>query len=63
MLLLARGVGEKLRIGEDVTVTILGYKGNQIRIGIDAPRSVQIDREENFSRDSMEIQFEYRRAS
>lgn len=62
MLLLARSVGEKLIIGEDVTVTVLGLKGNQIRIGIDAPRSVRIDREENLSRDSIEIQFEYQRA-
>ena len=63
MLLLTRSVGDKLRIGEDVTVTVLGMKGNQIRIGIDAPRDVQIQREERSSRDSTEIQFEYRLAS
>jgi carbon storage regulator len=43
-------VGEKLVIGENVTVTILGVKGNQIRIGIDAPPEVQVHREEIFQR-------------
>ena len=46
MLILTRRVGEKLIIGENVTVTVLGVKGNQIRIGIDAPRDVQVNREE-----------------
>ena len=46
MLILTRRVGEKLVIGENVTVTVLGVKGNQIRIGIDAPRSVDVYREE-----------------
>ncbi|MDH3903057.1 MAG: carbon storage regulator CsrA [Xanthomonadales bacterium] len=63
MLLLTRSVGDKLIIGDDVTVTVLGMKGNQIRIGIDAPRDVQIEREERLSRSSREIQFEYRLAS
>jgi carbon storage regulator len=48
MLILTRRVGEKLIIGENVTVTVLGVKGNQIRIGIDAPRDVQVNREEIF---------------
>ena len=48
MLILTRRVGEKLIIGENVTVTVLGVKGNQIRIGIDAPRDVQVSREEIF---------------
>lgn len=50
MLLLTRKVGEKLRIGDDVTVSVLGVKGGQIRIGIDAPRHVKVNREEVFQR-------------
>jgi carbon storage regulator CsrA len=50
MLILTRRVGEKLIIGEDVTVTILSLKGNQIRIGIDAPRSVKVHRQEVYER-------------
>jgi len=46
MLILSRRIGEKLIIGENVTVTILAVKGNQVRIGIDAPRDVRVDREE-----------------
>ena len=50
MLVLTRRVGEKLVIGENVTVTILGVKGNQIRIGIDAPRDITVNREEVYQR-------------
>lgn len=50
MLLLTRKVGEKLRIGDDVTVSVLGVKGCQIRIGIEAPRDVKVHREEVFQR-------------
>ena len=50
MLILTRRIGEKLIIGENVTVTILGVKGRQIRIGIDAPRDVTVNREEIFQR-------------
>jgi len=50
MLILTRRVGEKLIIGDDVTVTILSLKGNQIRVGIDAPRSIKVHREEVFQR-------------
>ena len=46
MLILTRRTGEKLIIGEDVTVTMLGVKGRQVRIGIDAPRDVEVHREE-----------------
>jgi carbon storage regulator len=50
MLILTRRVGEKLVIGENVTVTVLGVKGNQVRIGIDAPRDVMVNREEIYQR-------------
>jgi len=63
MLLLTRSVGDRLKIGDNVTVTVVGFKGKQMLIGIDAPRDIQIEREERLSRESTEIQFEYRRAS
>jgi carbon storage regulator len=50
MLILTRRVGESVVIGEDVTVTVLGVKGNQVRIGINAPKSVAVHREEIFER-------------
>ena len=50
MLILTRRVGESLKIGEEVTVTVLGIKGNQIRVGIAAPKSVAVHREEIFER-------------
>jgi carbon storage regulator len=46
VLILSRRIGEKLIIGDNVTVTILAVKGNQVRIGIEAPRNVRVDREE-----------------
>ena len=46
MLILTRRVGESVVIGEDVTVTVLGVKGNQVRIGINAPKTVAVHREE-----------------
>lgn len=46
MLILSRRVGERLAIGDNVTLTVLGIKGNQIRLGIDAPRDVPVHREE-----------------
>lgn len=50
MLILTRRVGESVVIGEDVTVTVLGVKGNQVRIGINAPKTVAVHREEIFER-------------
>ena len=50
MLILTRRVGESVMIGEEVAVTVLGVKGNQVRIGINAPKTVTIHREEIFKR-------------
>lgn len=50
MLILTRGVGEALMIGDDVVVTVLGVKGNQVRIGVKAPRAVAVHREEIYER-------------
>lgn len=50
MLILTRHTGETLMIGDDVTVTVLGVKGNQVRIGINAPKDVQVHREEVYKR-------------
>ena len=50
MLILTRRVGETVMIGDDVTITILGVKGNQVRVGINAPKSVAVHREEIYER-------------
>lgn len=56
MLILTRRVGESLKINDNVTVTVLGIKGHQIRLGIDAPKSVSVHREEIYQRIQQEKQ-------
>ncbi|HIG78857.1 MAG TPA: carbon storage regulator CsrA [Cycloclasticus sp.] len=50
MLILTRKVGESLVIGDDVSIIVLGVKGNQVRIGVDAPKSVSVHREEIYNK-------------
>ena len=50
MLILTRRVGETLMVGDEVTVTVLGVKGNQVRLGVNAPRDVAVHREEIYQR-------------
>ena len=50
MLILTRRIGEVLRVGDEVSITVLGIKGNQVRIGIDAPKDVAVHREEIYQR-------------
>jgi carbon storage regulator len=56
MLILTRRVGETVMIGDEITVTVLGVKGNQVRMGINAPRTVAVHREEIFERMKLEEQ-------
>jgi carbon storage regulator len=46
MLVLTRRIGESLKIGTDITVTIINVRGDQVRVGIDAPKNIRVDREE-----------------
>jgi carbon storage regulator len=56
MLILTRRVGETVMIGDDVAVTILGVKGNQVRVGVNAPKEVSVHREEIYERIKREEQ-------
>jgi carbon storage regulator len=55
MLILTRRVGETLVIGDDVNVTVLGVRGNQVRLGVDAPKDVAVHREEIYQRIQNEV--------
>ena len=50
MLILTRKIGETLMIGDDVTVTVLGVKGNQVKVGVSAPKETPVHREEVYQR-------------
>ncbi len=62
MLILTRRVGEALMIGDDISVTVLGVKGGQVRVGVNAPRDVVVHREEIYERIRDEENVTQRRA-
>lgn len=59
MLILTRRIGETLMVGDEVTVTVLGVNGNQVRIGVNAPKDVPVHREEIYARIQREKQSEH----
>ncbi len=61
MLILTRRVGETLMIGDEVAVTVLGVKGNQVRIGVNAPKEISVHREEIYQRILADTSFAHRR--
>ncbi|ARN73277.1 carbon storage regulator CsrA [Oceanicoccus sagamiensis] len=54
MLILTRSIGQKIRIGEQISITMLGVQGMQVRLGIEAPRNIQVHREEVYQRIAIE---------
>jgi len=50
LLILTRKTGERVRIGEDIVITVFGINGNQVRLGVDAPREIEVHREEIYER-------------
>lgn len=63
MLILTRRIGETVMIGDEVSITVLGVKGNQVRLGVNAPREVAVHREEIYSRIKNEQQQDHAEAN